>query len=191
MNIFYLHINPKKCARWHVDSHVVKMILETCQLLCTAIHVVCDGSTGVTNDTTLSIANNTTTLYKKTHVNHPSAIWCRKSKENWMWLYNLGMALCREYTFRYEKIHKSQSVLENLKCPDLPDLPFTEPTQAMPNEYKNKSSLKAYRNFYAFGKKHLHFHATRHAWKNRRIPLFIKRRVKSDSKSFDLSKYEI
>jgi hypothetical protein len=156
MNIFFLHLIPTLCAMYHVDRHVVKMILETSQLLCTAIW--CTGKEAP---------------YKKTHENHPSAIWTRASKENWRWLKRLGIALCEEYEYRYGKHHKSRAILEGIECPDLPDLPFTQPTQAMPNEYKNEDSIIAYRNYYLYGKKHLHSWKTRHAWKNRGVPPFI------------------
>jgi hypothetical protein len=160
MNIFYLHYNTRRCARYHVDRHVVKMILETAQLLCTAIIII-------TND-------ENTGFCKATHKNHPCAIWVRKSKANWLWLKELGLALCKEYTLRYEKKHKYEDKIEALIVPDLEDVEFTEPPQAMPEEYKNKeSSVIAYRQYYISGKKHLHHWKTRHAWKNRKIPKFI------------------
>lgn len=162
MNIFFLHLNTRKCARYHVDRHVVKMIIELAQLLCTAIWV-----------------NGGNAPYKKTHVNHPSAKWVRESKSNWRWTHELAIELCKEYTFRYEKIHKTQSIIESITCPDLPELPFTQPPQAMPDEYKHENSLIAYRAYYAFGKKHLHAWKTRHAWKNRKIPKFIRNVMQS------------
>lgn len=156
MNIFFLHLIPSICAIYHVDRHVVKMILETAQLLCTAIWV-----------------SGKEAPYKKTHENHPSAIWARKSKANWLWLKKLGIALCEEYRFRYGKIHKSESIIRALECPELPDDEFTSPTPAMPDKYKCDCSLKSYRNYYLFGKVHLHLWKTRHAWKNRDIPPFV------------------
>lgn len=156
MNIFFLHLDPRICAMYHVDRHVVKMILETCQLLCTAIWLCGDEAP-----------------YKKTHENHPSAKWARASKKNWQWLHSLGLALCKEYTHRYGKTHKSEKALRSLTCPDLPDLDFTEPPQAMPNEYKHKNTITAYRNYYILGKHHLHMWKKRHAWKSRDVPPFI------------------
>jgi hypothetical protein len=156
MNIFYLHYNVKKCAIYHLDRHVVKMILETCQLLCTAIWLAGGEA-----------------YCKPTHKNHPSAIWCRANKSNWIWLKNLGIALCEEYTYRYGKKHRLEDIIRNLEVPSIPDGDFYEPTQAMPEEYKDPSSLIAYRNYYILGKKHLHFWKTRHAWKKRAIPNFI------------------
>lgn len=156
MNIFYLHFNTKKCARYHVDRHVVKMILETCQILCSAIWM-CGGEAHC----------------KLTHKNHPSCIWARQSKHNWFWLKKLGKALCQEYTHRYGKVHKLESVIRELKVPDLPEIEFTQPTQAMPDIYKCEDSVTAYRKYYIEGKKHLHMWKNRHAWKNRKIPKFI------------------
>ena len=158
MNIFYLHHNPRRCAKYHVDRHVVKMILETCQLLCTAIWL-----------------SGGTAHCKPTHQNHPSAIWCRKSKANWLWLQELGIALCEEYTFRYGKVHKLDSVIRKLKVPlNLPEDEFTQPTPAMADEYKEGDSITSYRNYYILGKCHLHFWTNRHAWKNRNIPRFVR-----------------
>ena len=71
MNIFYLDRDPHEAARLQCDKHVVKMILETAQLLSTA-HNELDGG---------QIA------YKTTHKNHPSAVWARKSLDNYLWLY--------------------------------------------------------------------------------------------------------
>jgi len=92
MNVFYLDSDPKQCAMLHTDKHVVKMILEYSQLLSTA-HYVCDGATPEG-------------MYKPTHINHPSAVWVRKSEHNYIWLCNLLLELCNEYTYRYAKTHK-------------------------------------------------------------------------------------
>jgi hypothetical protein len=91
MNIFYLHSNPRTCAEMHVDKHCVKMILEYAQLLSTA-HRVLDGvpATGHSRSgrkhTTYTLTNhyNNEILYAATHINHPSAIWVRQSKQNYM-----------------------------------------------------------------------------------------------------------
>ena len=88
MNIFFLHRNPKISARWHVDRHVTKMILEICQMWFTSWHMI---------DPTHAIL---TPAYMKTHVNHPCAKWVRQSTVHYDWLVALGQALCMEYTFR-------------------------------------------------------------------------------------------
>lgn len=158
MNIFFLHRDPRKCARYHIDRHVVKMIIELAQLLCSAIW-----STGIEAP------------YKETHKNHPSAIWVRQSKHNWNWTYNLALELCKEYTYRYGKTHKTEDIIKGLICPELPDTPFTDPAQVVPDEYQNSESMIGYRAYYAYGKKHLHLWKKRHAWKDRKPPKFIRR----------------
>lgn len=134
MNIFYLDKNPKICAKYHNDKHVVKMILETAQLLSSAHWMT--GSEAP---------------YKKTHVNHPCAIWTRQSIDNYNWLCELGLYLSIEYTSRYNKTHKTSSVIWWLteNKPNLPDIGFTEPPQAMPDPYKVPNNpVQAYRNYY-------------------------------------------
>ena len=91
------------------------MILEYAQLLSTA-HRVLDGNhidgyskTGRKQKRYVLSDNRDSFLYSATHINHPSAVWVRKSRDNYTWLYQLLVWLCREYTYRYGKIHKTQS----------------------------------------------------------------------------------
>jgi hypothetical protein len=138
MNIFFLHWNPEICAQMHLDKHVIKMILETCQLLCSAVH----------------ISGAYTPCYKLTHKNHPCAIWTRESIDNYMWLCELGLELCKEYTFRYGKTHKCYPYIVELKSnpPPLPNIGFTTPATAMPDIYKKYDPITAYRYYYIFDK---------------------------------------
>ena len=157
MNIFFLSRNVWVCARWHLNSHCVKMILESAQLLSTAIWVY--GGVGP---------------LKLTHANHPCAIWARSGRANWIWLKMLAIALCKEYTYRYGRVHAVQQMIYDMKCPDLDDVPFFDPPQAMPDQYKDPDSVIAYRNYYAIGKKELHKTSKgKYTWKNRPIPPFI------------------
>ena len=143
MNIFYLDKCPEKAARLQYNKHVVKMILESAQMLCTAHHCIMGEDANVP--------------YKVAHRNHPSTIWARQSGENYTWLYRHMMELGREYERRYGKKH-----LSIIKCEDpLSILPggiletgLTEMPQCMPDEYKDKCSIKAYWNYY-IGEKHV------------------------------------
>lgn len=147
MNIFLLHLNPKIAAEHHCDKHVVKMILETAQLLYCAHHVL---------DAELLQEQNITLpekAYKKTHPNHPCAIWVRESIINYMWLAELGWYLCKEYQYRYgeHKVHKTERHIEWLmKNPPIgiPYVPATPFRQAMPPEYKRDDPIEAYRVYY-------------------------------------------
>lgn len=149
MNFFYLDENPVKCAEYMVDRHVVKMILEHCQLLSTAQHL-----SGIES------------LYKPTHVNHPCAIWTRESLSNYKLLIEFTKAICKEYSYRYEKIHACESILyycENV-VPDIKDIGVTEIRLAMPDYCKIGSAVESYREYYKKEKQHIAF------WKKRNVP---------------------
>ena len=139
MNIFYLDDDPKTCAKMHCDKHVVKMILEYAQLLSTAHHEI-DGDPSID-------------CYKPTHKNHPSAVWVRENRSNYQWLWQLLNKLLVEYTFRYGKIHKTESsgIFWNLSIipHELRGGKFTEPPQCMPDHCKiPNATVLAYRNYY-------------------------------------------
>ena len=146
MNIFYLDEDPEVAAILQYNKHVVKMILESAQMLCTAHHVYGNEE------------QKENVPYKQAHLNHPSTIWCRQSIPNYMWLYEHMLALGHEYTHRYGKVHKSIT-----KCKDFLSIApqeinkyasFTQPPQAMPDEYKAECSIEAYWNYY-IGEKHI------------------------------------
>jgi len=139
MQIFYLDKDISKCASYHADKHVIKQILESCQLLCTTMrmHGIDYG-------------------YRKTHMNHPLRLWTEKSRDNFLWLKKLGAALCEEYSFRYNKVHKTEDILINTFPPRcIPDIGLTPFALAMPDEYKSDDAVKSYRDYYINEKKHL------------------------------------
>jgi len=146
MNIFYLDKCPDKAARLQYNKHVVKMILESAQMLCTAHH--CYGDKWQVENVP----------YKQAHLNHPSTIWARKSRSTYMWLYNHMLALGNEYTKRYGKTH-----LTITKCKEFLAIPpvniqgeeFTQPPQAMPDEYKSNCAIHAYWQYYVHDKKRI------------------------------------
>ena len=134
MNIFILDRDIETCAQYHCDQHVVKMILESVQMLCTALN-----------------KKGFTTPYKSTHIKHPCVLWVEESFGNYLWLKNLALALNTEYRFRYERDtdHKSISVLNEITSCIYEDRGLTEFAQAMPDKYKVPGDVvKAYRQFY-------------------------------------------
>ena len=161
MNIFFLDFDVKKCAEYHCDKHVVKMILETAQLLC-SVHHVTDQERPSNRPSTDQVP------YKLSHKNHPCAIWTRESLSNYLYLCELGLELCKEYTYRYDKIHKCERVGLVRTLLTLPKNivrgPFQEPPPAMPDQYKTTSSIQSYMNYYKGSKKEF---AT---WKRRKTP---------------------
>jgi len=140
MNIFFLSLNPKCAAELHCDTHVVKMILESAQLLYSAHWML--NPEGLPEH-----------AYKLAHKHHPCSLWTRRSLSNYMWLASLAWWLCKEYQYRYgeERTHKSEShIIWLITHPpaSIPFCVFTEPPQAMPDEYKDADLLTAYKRFY-------------------------------------------
>lgn len=137
MNIFVLSADPVEAAQAQCNKHVVKMIVETAQLLSSA-------------------HPGETAPYRHTHVNHPCAKWTRASLDNYRWLARHGVALCAEYTRRYDKLHKTQSVLEWLSW-NLPELPVLEMTPFViaikDPTYWRSDVIEAYRAYYIGEKK--------------------------------------
>lgn len=149
MNIFVLDTDPVKAAQAQCDAHCVKMVLESAQLLCSAFPV------GLPP-------------YRRTHYNHPCAVWTRESAGNFLWLAWHGLALADEYTYRYGKIHKSREVIDWCllyhRTAALPDKGLTPFALAMPDEYKRSDPVEAYRAYYRGAKADI---AT---WKHRAAP---------------------
>lgn len=148
MNIFVVDRDPVKAAKNLCDKHVVKMILETAQMLCSA--------------------HNGNAPYKPTHVKHPCTIWTSLSMDNYEWLLSHGLALCEEYTRRYGKRHKTQDVLEwlDINRPTIPKVGLTPFAQAMPDEFKHYDAVEAYRNYYIGAKCKIAVwnHSTKPSW---------------------------
>lgn len=151
MNIFYLHRVRRLCAQYHCDKHVVKMILETYQLLCTAVWL-CDPNSVAQRGSLFYYHN--TRIYRRTHANHPSAVWARENSKHFRWLRKFGLRLCTEYTYRYGREHVCEKYLRTLKTPPLPDGSFHPPPQCMPDQYKVDTgdpindTIAAYRAYY-------------------------------------------
>ena len=168
MNIFFLDTDTKQCAKYHCDKHVVKMILEYCQLLSTAHRVLDEDCLSEWMDER---------LYKKTHVNHPSSVWVRQDARHYQYVWDLLYSLSQEYRQRYDKGHKSWDDLKfalctypkNISKEDImKPLCLDDAPQCMPDEYKDKSTIQAYRNYYNGGKAYMA------KWKNTVTPEWFK-----------------
>lgn len=136
MNIFLLDKDIKKCAQYHNDRHVNKMILESAQMLSTAVR--------------LSGVEFPDCTYKIAHKNHGSSIWARTSLSNWLLLRELAFELSCEFDWRLDrtKPHKSVDIILALPEPDIPDLGITPVYQGMPAEYRGDDYVEAYRRYY-------------------------------------------
>lgn len=154
MNIFVLDTDVRQCAQYHCDQHVVKMILESAQMLCTTLN-----------------QRGLKTPYRSTHIHHPCVLWLDESYDNFLWLTSLATELNREYRYRYQRKadHASLAVIKAIRHNTYPSRGLTEFAQAMPDAYKIAgNAVQAYRDFYR-GEK-LGF-AT---WTRRNMPEWIK-----------------
>lgn len=153
MNIFYLDQDHATNASYHVDSHVIKMVVEYAQLLSNGVR-----STGINAG------------YLPTHKNHPCTLWVCESLSNWLWLRDLCKALNEEYRYRYDKLvnHRSYDVVKELPIPDMADIGLTTFRLAMPDDAKVDDPIQSYRNCYTMHKRHLA------KWKKRPVPHWYK-----------------
>ena len=146
MNIFLLDHNPVVAAQMQCDRHVIKMTLETAQILSTI----------------------TGGPYKPTHQNHPCTVWARETRTNFNWLVRHGLALSAEYTHRYGKRHKCQDIIEAIAA-NTPSDKFpvgcTDFVKCMPDEYKVSDVVLSYRNYY-------HSKAGFARWTKRDVPFW-------------------
>ena len=148
MNIFYLDRDPDIAAQMMCDKHVVKMILESAQMLSTT-HRVLDGDEYADR----------VGLYKMAHKNHPSTIWTRSSGMNYLWLYEHMRALMDEYTYRYDKHHATERLNgplfeppNNIHWNRRGGTSFSDPPQCMPDYCKSDNTVSAYQNYYILEK---------------------------------------
>lgn len=159
MNIFVLDYDIQKCVEYHADQHVVKMILESTQMLCTVLNKL-----------------GLQAPYKSTHLRHPCTLLVCDSLENWKWLQTLALKLNEEYRFRFDrhKDHKSALIARTLPIPPIKNNGLTDFAQAMPDEYKCPgNAVKAYRRFYVAEKAHFA------AWTKRPVPDWFKTGIQS------------
>jgi len=154
MNLFFVNEDPVMAAIDLADKHVVKMILECCQMMSTAAR-----RNGYDSEH----------IYKDAHVNHPMTRWVGDSKQHYSWCWDHALALSTEYKIRYGKTHKSSLLLPRLAVAmdQIPDNGWQDPPLCMPDEYKVGNYVESYREYYRKGKAHIH------QWSNKFRPEWI------------------
>jgi hypothetical protein len=162
MNIFAIDLKPSVCASCHTDRHIIKMPLETAQMLSFVYYHADYWNKPIPN---LLMG------YSKAHDKHPCSLWIRESKENFIWTCELGIQLVQEYRFRYDSVKHQRCLdifnwcLDNI--PDLKSIGLTPFALAMPDTYKSINDVESYRSYYRFGKTDLH------KWTKREKPVWI------------------
>jgi hypothetical protein len=181
MNIFYLSHDTEQCAVWHVDAHVRKMPFEYAQLL-TSAHFILNRTPQAHEKSTTSKDEVYGYQFPKSVPSHPCAIWVRKSRAHYDWLYSLLLATCAEYQHRYGVPHYIErwGALARLRTPPLAlrqpesNTHWSAPPQAMPDECKQRSCILAYRSYYRTHKRYDKAGRLMHKWTKRRQPKWIK-----------------
>ena len=153
MNIFHLSDSPFAAAKNLCDKHVPKMLLETCQMLSTATR----NQLPVDNILDDSV-------YKSAYPKHPMTIWVGDSYRNFVWTYEHGIEINRQYQYRFGKIHKSERILNNVwgfmnrireSFEDKGKVDLTPAPLCMPDQYKwCDSYIDSYREYYFHDKKY-------------------------------------
>jgi hypothetical protein len=160
MNIFVLDESPRQSAKYHCDKHVVKMIVESAQMLST-VHRMLDGTeTRKPSKSGKRMIKYWThpkwedVLYKAVHMNHPCTVWTRETDRNYAWHYELFWNLCREYEHRYCKCHATWKLLGDIlknvpqNIPSGRRTPFAQAMGSNPECINNSDPVQAYRDFY-------------------------------------------
>lgn len=134
MNVFAVDRDPERAARALCDRHVVKMTLETAQILCTAARALGQRAP-----------------YRPTHARHPCVVWAAARRANWEWLVRHGLALADEFERRYGRAHPSRAVIARMARRGPPPSPRRRApfVQAMPERYRGRDAVAAYRRYYA------------------------------------------
>jgi hypothetical protein len=184
MNIFVLNESPIVSAQEQCDKHVVKMIVESAQMLSTA-HRMLDGvegrrrsKSGKTMSKYWELPDSReSVLYKAVHMAHPCTIWTMESRANYVWHYAHFIALCDEYQYRYGKKHASDTLLSDVLV-EIPDnIPFGKLTPfklAMGSnpECMSIDPVESYRKFYQTKQERFKM-----VWSKRTVPSWFKKKA--------------
>lgn len=174
MNIFVLDIDPKIAATFHCDKHVVKMIVESTQMLTNAYYSTVLATSQITElfkTFPRTDESGNPLPYKKTHYNHPCSIWARTSLDNFNWLLEMSNELCVEYTKRYNKHHKCQEYLNwiSQNLPNIQSIGLTKFATAMPVDFITDDPISSYKIYYRSKKSYMKLN-----YKLGNIPEFLK-----------------
>lgn len=152
MNIFVLDNEPRKAAEYVLDKHVVKMPLESLQMMST---IACHFGLQYP--------------YRPVMLNHPCTKWARESKDNFLWLWEHAGSLCEEYTSRYGKTHSCEVKMNDYNpvwielLDKLPDIGLTPFAIAISEDmhcrkvsgFDDLSVVDKYRQYYIHDKKRI------------------------------------
>ena len=183
MNIFRLNDDPLIAAREQCDKHVVKMIVESGQMLSTT-HRMHDGwltkRPSKSGKTMVKYyvhpqEDMEDILYKAVHFQHPSTVWTGESKQNYMWHFRHFVELCHEYSYRYGKVHETEKLIPYLATPPKnvttwEETPFKLAMKSNPECTFPEDPVKSYRLFYQTKQDRFKM-----VWSKRQIPEWFRK----------------
>ena len=159
MNRFLINYSPELCARDLCDKHVVKMPLEEAQMLCTTVRLHAPEYAEEAG------------LYRAVHQKHPCTIWAGQSRANYLYSLDMFREMCREYTYRYGKVHASWRLYDALvdAAQYVPDGGITPHPECFSEHTDLKSGrpwpIQSYRQFYMTKQKRFKM-----VWTKRDVP---------------------
>lgn len=169
MNIFILDTDPEKAARQQCDKHIVKMVLESGQMLSTA-HRLLDGK--LIGKHWVLADERENVLYKAVHMKHPCTLWTMESLGNYNWHFTHFKTLADEFTYRFEKQHKTWVDLNKILINPPQNIPpicrvtaFKLAMGAEPDCINPLDPVGSYRSFYITKQKRFTM-----KWSKREIP---------------------
>lgn len=182
MNIFILSDHPVEAAQLQCDKHVVKMIVESAQMLST-VHRMLDGElkrgpskSGKTLSKHWILPDSRDSImYKAVHMGHPCTVWSTINTGNYWWHYVHFTALCDEYTHRYGKVHSTDTLLRKALANYPKNLPTNYRTQfplamgSNPECMHPNDPVRSYREFYQTKQERFKM-----SWTKREIPEWFK-----------------
>ena len=177
MNRFLINYSPELCARDMCDKHVVKMPLEEAQMLCTTVRLHAPEYAEEAG------------LYRAVHQKHPCTIWAGQTRANYLYSLDMFREMCREYTYRYGKVHASWRLYDALvdAAQYVPDGNITPHPECFSEHTDLKSGrpwpIQSYRKFYMTKQKRFKM-----VWTKRDMPeWFVPMDVEQDQASHVLA----
>ena len=170
MNIFVTSPDPAECAAVLADAHVIKMSVETAQILSSALHrmgFVRPSGCGVG----LALG---CMFYKPTHTGHPCVMWAARDMRNFGWLIQHGIFLCAEYSRRFGcKRHGSLDVIERaaevaMRLPGYSSEPPSAFARVFPDSFADLGVHEGYRAY--LKAKYQSWPESRQRWTNSQRP---------------------
>lgn len=155
LNLFHVHEDPVECAKAYFDVHVGKILIESCQMLSTAVRHWHKLRPGIAREDYVN------SLYITTHPNHPMNVWVRASYENWFWTLEHAIALHEEHQSRFARTHATYGnclaylMHESINQLMVQALPYykTPIPRCMPERYRVSANvILCYRYYYRYGK---------------------------------------